>query len=92
MNDAFSSFPRQEPGFLVSRLFQYEEENPTGPSFCCSLRSGVCMKGRVRGRERGRESEREGICLAALVRVCDASEEAPPTPWWHPIVTELISA
>ncbi len=44
---------------LVSGLFQYEEENPTGSAFCCSLRSGVCMKGRVRGRERGRESVRE---------------------------------
>ncbi len=68
----------------VSRLFRYEEENPTGPAFCCSLRSGVCMKGRVRGRERGRERERErererGSFLLRCY-VCDASEQAPPTP------------
>ncbi|TNN77699.1 hypothetical protein EYF80_011997 [Liparis tanakae] len=48
-------------------LFQYEEENPSGPAFCCSLRSGVRMKGRPRGGERGRESGRERICPAVLV-------------------------
>lgn len=54
---------------LVSQLFQYEEENPSGPAFCCSLRSGVRLKGRPRGGERGRESGRERICPAVLVRV-----------------------
>lgn len=34
-------------------LFQYDEENPTGPALCCSLRCAACLRGRVRGRERG---------------------------------------
>ena len=48
---------------LVSWLFEKEEENPAGPTLCCSLCFGVCMRGRVRGRERGRESQRGSFLL-----------------------------